>query len=1109
MSTIQEAKDLNNLKKSFKSFRTTSRRRVGMEINYEDKIVRFFLDGILKDKSFSIKTKNLSFPCIILNNKSTSVILNPFARLNNVNFPLYLAPDTVYRTSCKSIFSRLLFLTNIPKIKIESKLNFLKIHFKIENIKEENVLIPMNADGEIKGLIILKFENKEDSNNFRDNNKNVSINNNKIRILEQNYLNDLTEKNIFKILDLVNITKKEFINCDISIKKVNSLESLKNLYSEEDKLIVEFVIENFNNINFFEYTISQMLEEINKASEFMRENKLNKEIKNEVDLLKENSHLKIEYLPNTDKMFLIDNDAVKVFSRNSNGFFDFEFYQKESSTFLDVSKLKGFNSNKTNNLDLINILLEINELNFFLNNIPWTNIISEIIDFPILKCLNNFVNGLKNIKVLNNTFLCFPLKKKYTRKFIEIILNYLNRIVFIMREKNKIHNNSNHNEDTTDNVEMDQCLPFPPEYDEPLNEESKKICFYEEYKNLSTETILFLYKIILKISEQIEVNVPLSKEKHSSISQCVRWGSALSRLSTFISFPNLTDKISAYDLADKGFYVDHTLYNEIKFHGQNFIRSLNFNKIKDQESLDTVISQEYPFNFNNLTTFWPNVELAYSINAHPVKFHHNPINKETFKVSFFNKSNNNQLLVTASENGLINIWDYNLALNFLGYLNVKKGMKEIVSFNKISEVFWLKEENTIKSLYELLNEENYDISAENLNNGNINLEKDKGKDNEKEKENLVLNTELVNNLYIMGFPLEASKFALKENKNNFDKALEYLLEKSSDPEFMKKFGTIIHNTQEETKISPWNCGLCTYLNLKGLLNCEMCGTLIPDKILNEHMDLVNRKKEDEILRKNVLCSTIFEEEQIMEFKDCVVKNVHVIFDKNDPMAPVLVCAVLFDFVLNKTIISLYKLMLNPVILRDFISFQKDYYICSIDNRKFNKLEEIIGYITENYAMNILSLYPLFNKGINSIEYPEKFSNFLTLIPIEHYSYELNVNSYFDSYTYENNGNSILIILSESLDSEINLNYFTIKNKSKIGNLNFKSIELEKKDFNINNFFKSEFPTELKVLKDNDFIYIIDSSKIRKFDSELNLIEIIVFENIGLFRKLNHFLIKEI
>lgn len=1094
MATLNEVKDLTNLKKNFKSFRTSSRRRVGMEINYEERIVKFYLEGILKDKTFSIKEKNLSFPCIILNNKSVSVIINPFARLSNEVFPFYFAPNSIYNGLSQSIFSKLLFLTNIPKIKLESKYKFLKTHFEVENLKEENIFIPINSEREIKGIIILKFEEKAELNKFKDKNKAIRINNNEIKIIENNYLNDLTEKNIFKIIDLISMSKKENMNCDISIKQINPIENINNDYCEEDKLIVEFIIENYKIINFFQYSIKQLHDEIQHATErFNLEYESNK-IYNEEDIIKDNSNLKLDYLPLSDKMFLIDNESMKVFARNCHGLFDFEFYNKESKRLLDVNNFKGFTAKNKNNSEFMNVIVEKLELSFLLKNLPWENIFNEVIDYEILKSLTDFVNGLKNIKELKNNFILFPLRKKFGRKLIEIFINYINRIVFIHKEKNKIENLPNQAEDENKkNVEIDQLLPFAPDYEEPLNEENKQKCFYDEYKNLSTETILLLYRIIIKILEQIEFIVPLSKEKHSTISQCIRWGSAYSRLSTFISFPNFMNEVSVLDLANKGFYVDHTLYNELKFHGHNFIRSLTLNKIKDQESLDYIINQEYPFNFNCLSSYWPNIELAYSINVQPPRLHSNPITKEIYRVKNYNKSNVLQILITASDNGIANIWDYTLGLNLLGYLNVKKGLKEINSFLKIKEVFWMKNENnpTIKSLTDVLNEENFDallISPQNASN-----------ENPKDKNNIVPNSELVNNLYIMGFPLEACKHALKENKNNFDKALEYLLEKSNDPTFMKTYNVNQDQEVNHEKISPWNCDLCTYLNSKGLLYCEMCGANIPNRILNESIDQVIRKKEEENKNK-ISIPNPTEEDPIVEFKESEIKNIHIIIDKNDPMAPIIVCAVLFDLILNKVIVSFYKLMINPIIIRDFISFEKDHFISVIDSRKFNKLDHALTHIIEKYSLNILSLYPIFNKGVNSLQYDQN-SLFFSLIPIEHCYKELNVNSFYDSFAFEYHSGSEFFILTESINNEITINRFKIKNKPKHGNIIMKSLTYEYLTYNLNDFFLNEFPTELKIINDLTQTYIIDQSKIRIFDEGFNLIRIKEFERIGLFKRI--------
>ena len=70
MASLQEAEDLNKLKKKFKTFKTTSRRRVGMDIDYENNTVKFYMEGILKEEFFTMVYENYSFPCIYFSKKN-------------------------------------------------------------------------------------------------------------------------------------------------------------------------------------------------------------------------------------------------------------------------------------------------------------------------------------------------------------------------------------------------------------------------------------------------------------------------------------------------------------------------------------------------------------------------------------------------------------------------------------------------------------------------------------------------------------------------------------------------------------------------------------------------------------------------------------------------------------------------------------------------------------------------------------------------------------------------------------------------------------------------------------------------------------------------------
>jgi hypothetical protein len=351
----------------------------------------------------------------------------------------------------------------------------------------------------------------------------------------------------------------------------------------------------------------------------------------------------------------------------------------------------------------VKILFEENEILSLLEEIPWEKLFNETAEIENLKTFENFLKGLEQGKSLNE-FFCIPLKEKHAKKFVEIVSNFLNRLVFLQREKHSITKSEEENAMS----ELHEVFAFPLEEEEVNLTEENKMILLNEYKTIPTETILSLYKTIGKLSEQIYLNLSSNLNSNSpkdSSYNPIRFFSAFSRLSSFVSFPNFLNKISAFDLAEKGFFLDHTLYNELKFFGHEFLRSLNFNKIKNQNTLDELINSEFPFNFGSLPNINPNVELSFSLNSLPANFHSNPEDDKTFKIEKTAKSNFDEFLLTVSKNGILNIWDTGLFANFLGFLNVFSSFKPVENFAKIHKFFSKENLNkNLKSLSEVLNE---------------------------------------------------------------------------------------------------------------------------------------------------------------------------------------------------------------------------------------------------------------------------------------------------------------------------------------------------------------------------------------------------------------------
>jgi hypothetical protein len=113
---------------------------------------------------------------------------------------------------------------------------------------------------------------------------------------------------------------------------------------------------------------------------------------------------------------------------------------------------------------------------------------------------------------------------------------------------------------------------------------------------------------------------------------------------------------------------------------------------------------------------------------------------------------------------------------------------------------------------------------------------------------VIVDEESLKTLISMGFKKEVCIKALKEKKNNFDEAIDYIL---SNPDLSD---TYVNKNEENNLpnskgfIGKWVCPQCTYEN-NGLEKCEMCELKIPaevyDKFLNNYTKGIPEEKKEE------------------------------------------------------------------------------------------------------------------------------------------------------------------------------------------------------------------------------------------------------------------------
>ena len=874
-------------------------------------------------------------------------------------------------------------------------------------------------------------------------------------------------------------------NCDLSIFQLNKAENITKLESDYDKLVAEWIIENYENF-YFDSTIN--LNIINLMKEIEEATKIFEDFRNNINTIETqklndplDKNIKIEYLPHLDKFLIISGPYIKLLSRNSTGNFDFELLSNR------------LNSGK-NLVKNLNLIFNLNELKEIIEIINWKNLIFS--NLNSFRAIYYFFNSFRKIIKINNDLVILPIKTKQGKKIIQLLLTHLNKILFCTRESEALVEALKKKQSINFDKEIDKSLPFAPEYEEEDKDEEDNKKVLDKYTLKNPEKILIAFKGLIFAFEQIGIINGEIDKKRNLISHSVRWASAYSRLSTFVNYPFNKNNIIT-ELVNKGFYITNALNSEMSLYGHDSTKLIDFESADNSESIDFLLNQQVKNTLLIQSNLFSNIELSTTLNILQPSVLLDCQTKDHLEVFKINYNKNIPYIITTAENGNTIIWNASFGLLDSANFNFKKALKEVKDFKDVIDLKWLKKDSNYQNISDIYNIENYEITkiekVEKLTTGTVITE---SLTNDK----IEPNQEHTNNLYMMGFPLEACKLALIEKKNNFDQAVEYLCEKSTDQEFMSKFKK---KEVKDEKISPWECDQCTLLNEKGEFSCEICGANIPEKILKEYLlnQQIKREENERLDKQSILEQISKKENVILEnfqskyafLKDTKILNIHILFNYSDPVAPFLAVGILQDLVTNKIYVNTVKLMINPIILKDFIKISKDGFYSNITYKKFNRFEECASHLILKHSINILSLYPTFIGKSNN-------DQLNVLIPIEQEISEIPAISYFDSLAFDSEGQSQVVILTEEYQSVYSVFNVNIKSKYKFVNISNKSLEiiLEKKQIE----FLNDFPSELNIFKDRECYYIVGRNEAFSLNPDFTVKnQVPIALNLGNFKKI--------
>ena len=547
----------------------------------------------------------------------------------------------------------------------------------------------------------------------------------------------------------------------------------------------------------------------------------------------------INYLPQNDSILFMKENKLKIIKRDNNGKFNY-------------INLKEINEEKDKNI----ILIKYDDLKFFTQKFEFEKFLCNSPSQSKFVYVRNFFDGLLHSKKFGNDYILLPIFNGIL--FFTMVADFLNIKSIISKKQQQLDNIAKEKKDrdkenkeskekenkplkdkltqeAKDNKQLYEELPFSLNYDAESiskDDESDSTISYEQYSDYIINDPLEFSRmrfIVNSIIAQLSIKYPNEK-----IIMDQNIYSSFHNLASFINYPFYKDQ-DITQLSDKGFYCENAFTNELKLYGYEE-RLINTDTFINEEKIEKFLNENFPSYMTNspLIKYYPIIPSSYSINNMNYTIESNDPN---YKINLYSFNKSYPLLVTCSNNGDVNIYNYKLGLVKLGGFNILQGIQKIDNFSQINDIFMLHNNNgvnNIKSILSLLDYK-YNSNVKKETESKIESHNNNIKD---DKKDFKINQKFFNNLTQMGFSKTSCKNALKLNGNDFEKALEYLLEHGNQEDPLK------NKEKEEGIIGKWQCTICTFMNEKGTKKCEMCENDIPIEKLKEFEEAYKKKNEE-------------------------------------------------------------------------------------------------------------------------------------------------------------------------------------------------------------------------------------------------------------------------
>ena len=1121
-------KDLENnniSSKQFKNFKTSSRRNVTMKINYSNKECSFFLNDI-KSNSFFFQG-NETIPIVVLRKRTTCVILNPLVKY-------YLSP-------IKSDFFKKEILFKLKEkiqIKNEEDLNqyILKSFNKPLIIKY--AFGDISQEGFINNFIFVEFD-KKSTDEIQKNFSTICVNTN-LTLPSNKTLKEI-RKNLTNSYDLSYLNEQAYLtklNNNYIASDVNKDDKDKDTNYDEDfkNSIIKYITSNFEEMKIYKnQSISDLKNKIEKYRDSKKEDIFDfmQPYSDNTSLYDDNNNQDlINYIKKEDCLLMIKKNKLKIIQRESNGLFDL-------TNFLEMNNV---------NKRLTYVIYDKEDLEYLLKNLDFHSYISYYPSFKKIKVLSKFLKSIQSGQKLGKNKII--LLQSNVLFFYSSLMSYLNFVSFITKRNKTINQNKkSDNKDLNlnkkienvkslksmekeskeqENLNIMNVFPFGCFGDESednedlenLNDSIEKSINYDEYVEFVIKDPLIHAKL-LKIINKILVQLS-AKNKNMKIFGNNNMFNSYENLSSFVNYP-FSNNISLTKLSDNGFYCENAFTNELKLYDNNH-KLIDTDMLSTNENIELYLKENIPTYLPNssLKDLSPIINSSYNIN------NMNFTTENNDKIELYYINEKVPIMATCSKQGIVNIYSYALGLKKLGSVNILKGIKKPANFSEIGDIIALKSLNQVKSFDDFLNNKKVLNDNYNYSKKIIDIKKNYTKP---KVQDIKVDEQSLKNLITMGFKREACIKALKEKKNNFEEAIDYIL---SNPELSENLPSkneetnIFSTSNTKNFIGKWTCPQCTYEN-NGLEKCEMCELKIPDEVYDKFLNnyskgISNEKKKEEpkkeiekkeeiVVKEEKKDLNLMEDDEVI-YKDVLIKNIHISYDpySSDPFAPFILIAILFNYVENKMIVNTYRLMMNPLCINSFVQFNNGKYTENITNRREIDLKAIMAILNQKHFYNVNILYPIFvGENKNNLDNNNNYSH---LIPIDNTTHEIKVQSYFDSCLYSYNyyeGNRkskplSLFAINEESERNYSITEYQIQCPLFVFDSNKKSnINIVSESFNISdNILKNaiqkiscgEIITEIKIFQDEKLLYILAKGgyiSISKKDK--NIVEEKIFKKI--------------